>query len=378
MSTADDVRGWLAARSGTDADDWFLVSKARHGMEVLLSAVAACRGPGTVVTQPFTCITAVNPILAAGLTPAWAETSPATLSLDVRSLPRALSPATRAVVVQHTFGPVADVSSARAAVPAGVVIVEDSAHALGTVSRAADVSVHSFGLDKMLPTRAGGAVWVNPAIEPALGGELIARLSTLPAPTALARVAFRATPPIRRAAGRLGVAGHAAFDLLARAGLVDPSIHPAEERGVNVGPATALGGPALAAVAASLPRYDSIRAHRRTIAASYREALARAARVEIPAAFARDVPLVRFPVLLRDAESASAAFTLLDAAGVEPGDWYRPTLCPGPKDPGRYGYDPAATPVATDLSQRVLNLPTAPFVTQELARSAVAALQATA
>ncbi len=39
----------LADRTGTDPADWFLVFKARYGMEVVFRALAEARGPGDVV-----------------------------------------------------------------------------------------------------------------------------------------------------------------------------------------------------------------------------------------------------------------------------------------------------------------------------------------
>lgn len=61
----------LAAISKTQSKDWFLVSRARHGMAEVLAVLARQKGRGQVVTQAFTCITAVNPILEAGHTPVY-------------------------------------------------------------------------------------------------------------------------------------------------------------------------------------------------------------------------------------------------------------------------------------------------------------------
>lgn len=382
MNTHELVVGALAERTATRPGDWFLVSKARHGMEVVFTAAATMRGPGHVLTQPFTCITAVNPILAAGLTPTWGETSPANLSLDLAALPDVVHRATRAAVIQHTFGAVADVAAARAALPAQVLVVEDAAHALGALSQVADVSIASFGAEKLLPTRAGGAVWVNPELEPELRGEITARLTGLPEPGMRARLAQRATRPVRRVTGRLGAPGRGVNNALAALRLIDPPIHPAEARGVNVGRPERLGGPALGAVLVGLAGLDANTAHRQRIANRYREALAGGlgsagggSAVTIPAAYAHtQVPLVRFPVLLENAAAAAAAFSRLEAAGCVPGRWYRPTLFPGPVDPQVYGYDPEAFPVAEELSARILNLPTAPFVTDAMADRVISVL----
>lgn len=72
----------LAARTGTRPEDWFGVLKARSGMEVAFRVLREVRGPGSVLTQVFTCATAVDPVLAAGLEPRYGEVAPATLALD--------------------------------------------------------------------------------------------------------------------------------------------------------------------------------------------------------------------------------------------------------------------------------------------------------
>jgi len=50
----------LAARTGTRPEDWFGVLKARSGMEVAFRVLREVRGPGSVLTQVFTCATAVD------------------------------------------------------------------------------------------------------------------------------------------------------------------------------------------------------------------------------------------------------------------------------------------------------------------------------
>ena len=97
------LRDRLASHTGTRAEDWHLVFKARYGMLAVFGALASARPERrSVVTQVLTCSTAVDPILVAGLTPAYAEVSPLTFSIDPALL--TLPDAVAAVVIQHTFG----------------------------------------------------------------------------------------------------------------------------------------------------------------------------------------------------------------------------------------------------------------------------------
>ena len=149
----------MASRTGTDPADWFLVFKARYGMQVAFEEIYAEMGPGEVATQLLTCCTAVDPILVAGLVPRYCEVSFDTAMIDSEALDA--SGELRAVVAQHTYGIVDDAATARLAQrahDAGALLVEDCAHCVGRMAKSesgeplADISFHSFGIEKMLHT----------------------------------------------------------------------------------------------------------------------------------------------------------------------------------------------------------------------------------
>lgn len=103
----------MASRTGTDPADWFLVFKARYGMQVAFEEIYAEMGAGEVATQLLTCCTAVDPILVAGLVPRYCEVSFDTAMIDFEALDA--SGELRAVVAQHTYGIVDDAATARLA-----------------------------------------------------------------------------------------------------------------------------------------------------------------------------------------------------------------------------------------------------------------------
>lgn len=362
---AATVTRMLAERTGTDAADWFLVFKARYGMEVVFRALAAVRGGGDVVTQVFTCSTAVDPVLVAGLRPLHAEVAPASVAVDPEQL--ALDGATRAVVVQHTFG-IVDEPRARAlaerARAVGALVVEDSAHCVGRLARGADglpladVSVHSFGVEKMLPTRFGGAIWLNPAMRDAAVRERIASdLDALPAVGRRLDVVARAYRTQVRVLNRLGGAGARLRSALTALGLFEPAVAPVEGRAALAHRAMRPSPWMLAQIEAALPGLDATRERRSAAVAEYVRELGGV--VEIPAAVGERAPLVRFPFFAADAQAAARTVDALTAAGVYAGRWYRPGLFPGVEDPRAYGWTPGTLPVTEDLIARVVNLPTA-------------------
>ena len=372
MSQAHDVREQLADRTGTQAADWHLVFKARHGMQVVFEEIAV-DGPGRVATQLLTCATAVDPVLVAGLTPAYGEVHPDSLALDPDTLPTD----SRVVVLQHTFG-IIDEARARQIKQAaqGALLVEDSCHCVTRMARAedgaplADVSVHSFGIEKMLPTRFGGAIWVNPALSDRdLHARITGRLATLPVVDGRLEVAVRSYRTQNGLLNRLPapLSGPARKALVA-AGALEPAIAPVETQGGLSHPPLAPSASVITQIAAALPGLDETEQRRAAAMAIYREQLADV--VQIPESATATSPLVRFPFFVTDPGEAEPTLKKLTAAGHYAGRWYRPALFPGAANPADYGYTPGDPSVARteDLISRIVNLPT--DVTPDRARAA--------
>lgn len=361
MTTDIQVTAALAARSGTAPEDWFVVLKARSAMEVVFRVLRELHGPGDVVTQIFTCATAVDPVIVAGLTPRYGEVDPATLALDPGRLE--LTGDVRAVVVQHTFGIIDDDAALRlraAAHGAGALLLEDSAHAVTRFARhggqpLADVSVHSFGAEKMLATKFGGAVWLNPALDPAVREPLERALTSLPAMSARLRLAVRSYRTQLRVLTRVpGALGGRLRDVLTRLGLHEPPVAPVERAGKLAHPPLRPSRWVLRTMADALAWSGHVLARRAATVAVYARELAD---LDVPAGI-RGAALVRFPLYAPDAASAERLITELAAAGVPAGRWYRPALFPGPTDSAVYSYEPGSLPVTEDLVARVVNLPT--------------------
>ncbi|WP_162803070.1 DegT/DnrJ/EryC1/StrS family aminotransferase [Ornithinimicrobium avium] len=373
------LRRALAGLSGTDPADWHLVGKVQHALLVVLRAVARQSGPGEAVVQPFAPVSALAPVVSAGLRPSWADVDRDTLSMDPATVPRALTPTTRALVARHTFGPAAPLARLRGFLPQDVLLVEDSSHCLGHLARGedgepvADVSVHDLGHALTLPTRSGAAVWVDPALR---GGPwhrvLSAALATLPPAGRRKAVAGAVGAPVLRAARRLGAAGSRALTLAASTGLLDLALLPSERAGRVAGEPTLLPTAVLEETLHHLPRTEEWTAHRRSTAAVYRDGLAGLTGITVPRLLEDPkLALVRYPVLLDGPDRAGAVVAALRSEGVPADRWYSPTLFPGPTDPAAFSYDPSGSPVAEDVSRRVVTLQTAPFVTAGAAARAV-------
>ncbi|KAB8291005.1 DegT/DnrJ/EryC1/StrS family aminotransferase [Bifidobacterium avesanii] len=350
------LREALANRTGTRPQDWYPVFKARYGMFAAFSALHDVRGEGTVLTQLFTCCTAVDPIVDAGLTPRYEEVDAGTLSIDAKALADSVVGETRpvhAVMLQHTFGIIdnaadLDLSEAVRSMPR-TLLVEDCAHCACRMARGddggplADVSVHSFGVEKILPTRFGGAIWINPRLaqsDPVLDAELRGRLDALPRPGARLDFVTRVYVNENRVLSRLGGLGGTLRGALTRAGLYEPPIADSERAGklsyAPMKPTPWIEDRAADAIGALHANEEG----RKRVVAIYRDLLGHAAdELGIPSGVmtGRPQPLLRFPLFLKSTEDAERVLKAVRAAGGYAERWYRPELFPGVSDPAAYG-----------------------------------------
>ncbi len=149
---------------------------ARHALAVTSGTaaihaglLAAGVGKGDeVITTPYSWPQTVSPIIFTGATPVFADILPGTLHLDVDSVRRRLSRKTKAILVTHLFGHVADMPSLeQLAKDAGVVLIADAAHALsaslhgGPVGSRGDMACFSLGRGKLLNAGEGGILVTN-------------------------------------------------------------------------------------------------------------------------------------------------------------------------------------------------------------------------
>lgn len=350
MTTAGpSLRETLAQRTGTRAEDWHLVFRARHGMLVVLRELRALRGEGSVVTQLLTCCTAVDPIVTAGLVPVYADVDAQTMAVDPQTLPDVAN--LWAIMCQHTFGYIDQASTEalrQRADEAGALLLEDCAHCVGRLATdadgapLADVSFHSFGVEKMLPTYFGGAVYVNPRMrDGALRQRIVDALQALPEPGGRLARAMRSYRTQIRVLNHLPrPLARGLRSLLVSQHLFEPAISNLEMAGGVAHEPMAAGAWAEASVAqplAVLPtseelRIGALRAYARELAG-------------VPGIRTSELmlgsaqPLLRLPLNVATDAAADELIAAIGALGLYAVPWYRPLLYPGVTDDAAYGYD---------------------------------------
>ena len=361
-----EVRKKLAKYSNTSPDDWFLCLKARYGMATVFKAIHDRMGGGEVITCPYTCITAVNPILVANLKPVYCDIDPSTLS--IAGAEEFIRPRTRAIVVQHTLGIMnREIQRVYKAIKdRNVILIEDSAHCLARMSLThkleplADISIHSFGVEKVLQnTKFGGAIYVNPKLKdrnPRLYNDIVSALLNLPEPTAALSLKIRSyrteNAIIQRLPGALKTGTRSA---LLKIHAFEPAVSAVEQEADQGKPY-------------NTNEYVNkiILEHIDELPSNYRR---REQNVEIYANNLRNdrkfklitkekAPLLAYPIVFKDSYTATEAYQALTASGYFIRRWYSPLLYPGPTQNRYYYYEPRMAPIAEDISGRVLCLPT--------------------
>ena len=146
-----------------------VVGTSSCSMALLLSLRSMDVGPGDeVITTPMTFVATSNAILHTGATCVFADVDPKTGLLDPKAVAARITERTKAIIVVHLYGQLADMPAFRAlADEHDLWLIEDAAHAIESardgVRTAAlgDATCFSFYATKTITSGDGGAVAVH-------------------------------------------------------------------------------------------------------------------------------------------------------------------------------------------------------------------------
>ena len=335
LTTGPEVEAFeteLAAACG--AKHAVVVSNGTAALHCAYAALGITAGD-EVITSPLTFSATSNMVLALGGKPVFVDVHPDTLCIDASLAERAISSATKAIAPVDFAGNPADIARLmKLAEQRGFAIVEDAAHSIGSrlggkpIGSLAHLTTFSFHPVKTITSGEGGAVLTNDA-------------------TLAQKVRdFRSHGLVREPA---------------RLGRHDgPWYYEIQSLGLNY----RLTDVQCALGRSQLKKLGRFSSRRTEIVAQYRAAFSADARVKLQETTSAAEPTWHlFTLQLRDALSRARLFDALRARKILPQVHYVAV-----NDFPYYralGYDPAATPIAHAVAERILSLPLYPAMTDD-------------
>ena len=350
------------------------------GREALLALLQALKlRPGEeVIVQGYTCVVVPNAIHAAGGVPRFADIDPETLNMDPASVEALITPRTRAVICQHTFGIPANIPMLRSLCDRyGSVLIEDCAHVIpdesgpSEIGSEGDFLILSFVRDKAISGVSGGAV-LSRDPEATLA---LKRIQGSAIDHASWTILLWLLYPLIYAVARpfYGILlGKIFLAVCRKIRLLVPILQEEEKEG-SASPLLHRIPHACAHLAlAQLRALKSINDHRRMLTNFYREERAKRG-FPILDGIKADLPLQKFPIFLEGAERIRQK---LKKHNIHLNDgWTGCVICPDSVELAKTDYQPGSDPEAEEACVRILSLPTHPKMHIKQAKRLLEAMQ---
>jgi len=361
-STHEQYKAALAQSLGVDAEQIFLFWKGRVALYALLQAAGV--KPGDEVVLPaFTCMVVPNAILYLGARPVYVDIDPSTYNMNVELIEGAITPRTRVILAQNTFGlsPEMDLIQ-EIATRHSISVIEDCTHGFGGQYRGkvngtmGAASFFSTQWNKPFSTGIGGIACVNEkgllhamqqfeqdAIAPSRNEERILRFL------------FAAREAV--VGSRLYWNALDTYRWLSEKGWVIGSSEKCESDPTQQSPDFLKGLSTTQAARGirELARIQTKLEHQKNVAARYSEFFTSIGGPlpHVPAHAGHTY--LRYPIVVRD---RAGLMSEARRARVELGDWFLSPLHPITTGLERWQYQLGANPVAERICQNIVNLPT--------------------
>lgn len=315
-----------------------------------------------VVAQAFTCLAIPEGIMATGARPIFADIEPNGFNMDAGDLERKITPQTRAVIVQHTYGIPADMERIKyVADKANIPIIEDCCHTF--VSTYKGKMVGSFGVGSFYSFE-----WGKPVVA-GIGGSAIINDSNLNEKIQSKYKDYRFPSTIKLLRIQLQYFGFKIlyrpslywsvrdmFHILGSIGAVESSYNPMQENQVAEDFCLKMPKPLQRRMARKLCNLDEWSRHSRWVSNEYQSRIESNVVVHPEISSDCDTVFARYPLLANDKDM------LLEQARkakVELSDWYSTPIHPlTGKELKLVRYEAGSCPNAEKRCKQVVTLPT--------------------
>jgi dTDP-4-amino-4,6-dideoxygalactose transaminase len=351
--------------------------KGRVALYAILKAMGI--GPDDEVILPgYTCVVDVNPIKYLGAKPIYVDIESETFNINVELLEEKITPNTKAIIAQHTYGYPCDLDKImEVANHNAIAVIEDSCLAFGSkykgqiVGTFGKAAYFSFQWNKLYTTGIGGMVLTN---NPELAEKmksLRAKESCKPSKKEVLMLAAQLAVYRTCIYPRTTALAQAVFRYLTKRGVVVGSSKFDEYAAAPAEPDFFKDMSALQAWSGlrQLEKVEVNIAHRKKMACLYDKMLQEKGwpTRQYDTSIMEPV-MVRYPIRIAEKDKALAEAA---KAGVELGSWFNSPLPKIDTSLRAYDYEVGMCPEAEKAAREVVNLPLHPRASEKKAKRTV-------
>lgn len=339
----------------------FTYYRGRVGLYAIMQALGIGKGD-EVATQAFTCIAVPEAIMSAGARPLYIDLESAGFNMDAADLESRITPATRAIIVQHTFGIPADLGYiVRVAHQRGLPIIEDCCHTLATTYKGQVVgtfgmgSFYSYEWGKPIVIGIGGSALINDIpLRKKIENQYHAYQSPSPIGCYRLQLQYLAHKLFYRPSLYWKV--KALYHILGKSGAAQSNYNPINEGRMAKDFLLRMSKPLQKRLVKKLQKLDIQTQHSRWVVSEYQSKI-KSALVSHPIIPTdSDTVFARYPMIAKD---KSTLLTKARSANVELADWYSTPIHPlTTSEWPLVHYEAGSCPNSEKRCEQVVTLPT--------------------
>ncbi|EKE06991.1 MAG: DegT/DnrJ/eryc1/StrS aminotransferase [uncultured bacterium] len=314
-----------------------------------------------VLVQAYTCLVVSNAINWAGAKPVYVDINE-DLNMSVEDLKKKITPKSKILIIQHTFGKAADLENLlQIAKENNLIVIEDCAHTIGgkyqdkLIGTWGDIGMFSFGTDKVISSSRGGALITN---NDKIAEKIMLLNKKLPESSTKTILQNLCNFPIfyiGKALYDVANLGKLGLSLAQKMGITGKIIYKEEKSCHKLNFYPAKYPNSLAKILLNqLQKLEQMNKHRQEISEIYDKMLV-AKNIQKPQ-ISNDEILLRYTILV---DNPKNLIQLAKKKRIILGNWYDSVIAPNDKylDIERTGYIKNSCPKAEYLATRSINLP---------------------
>lgn len=362
MKKKDLYKQQIAKSLNGEPQQVFLYWKGRVALYAILKAIGV--KPGDEVILPaLTCVVVPNAIIYAGANPVYVDINPTNYNFDVEEVENAITPKTKAIICQNTFGLSANLDEiVDLAKRNSIFTIEDCAHGYGGTyngrpnGTTCDASFFSTQWNKPFSTGLGGFAFIrNPIllneltrlesekVKPHFKERLLLWVELLAHKYLLNDYTYWFALKTFRLLSSLDlVVGSSSSSELESTSIPREFFKDASTFQVNYG----LSG---------LTTFDEVLSLRKKNAEQYTKLLKGLNKAYVDSSFFNDHSFLKYPLLTSNRENLNKKAS---KEKVRLSDWFISPLHPVKDNLENWGFEKDKLPIAVDLASKLVNLPT--------------------